>query len=371
LFDELQRGEIEAQAEYLRMIAPLQEFIDKTKGYEKRLTRGKIVFDGHEVSVGQAITIYQLSRRTQAMQHLQGGGIKWEDAKGNSHELRIVTEAQIAEIKRQLSSEDMKFISLVDTLCNEAAKQVKADADKLYLGHTNILNSFYFPIQSEQSNLPTDISNAARVMMQQMMTVYNISANKDTNEKAYNQLYIGNVIDVVFGHARQISNYAHLYGPLTTFSKVYNAKVETENGDTTTIRKLLDERWPVSKTKGTGGAHEYLTNLLADIQGARRGEQSMASRAIGKLRQGLTYSALGANIKTVLKASEDFEAKLNACTSIEELRATLQSCNAEIQGGIYKAAISQKAMYSTMTGDSNFSIYALYTKWAKAMGYIS
>lgn len=300
LFDELQRGEIEAQAEYLRMIAPLQEFIDKTKGYEKRLTRGKIVFDGHEVSVGQAITIYQLSRRTQAMQHLQGGGIKWEDAKGNSHELRMVTEAQIAEIKRKLSSEDMEFISLVDTLCNEAAKQVKADADKLYLGHTNILNSFYFPIQSEQSNLPTDISNAARVMMQQMMTVYNISANKDTNEKAYNQLYIGNVIDVVFGHARQISNYAHLYGPLTTFSKVYNAKVETENGDTTTIRKLLDERWPVSKTKGTGGAHEYLTNLLADIQGARRGEQSMASRAIGKLRQGLTYSALGANIKTVL-----------------------------------------------------------------------
>lgn len=78
-----------------------------------------------------------------------------------------------------------------------------------------------------------------------------------------------------------------------------------------------------------------------------------------------------ANIKTVLKASQDFEAKLNACTSIDELRETLQSCNAEIQGGIYKAAISQKAMYSTMTGDSDFSIYALYTKWAKAMGYIS
>lgn len=78
-----------------------------------------------------------------------------------------------------------------------------------------------------------------------------------------------------------------------------------------------------------------------------------------------------ANIKTVLEASENFEAKLEACKSIEELRATLQLCNAEIQGGIYKAAIAQKAMYSTMTGDSNFSVYALYTKWAKAMGYIS
>ncbi len=77
------------------------------------------------------------------------------------------------------------------------------------------------------------------------------------------------------------------------------------------------------------------------------------------------------NIKVVIKASEDFGAKIEACTSIEELRETLRYCNAEIQGGIYKASISQKAMYSTMEGDSNFSVYALYTKWAKAMGYTS
>ncbi len=76
------------------------------------------------------------------------------------------------------------------------------------------------------------------------------------------------------------------------------------------------------------------------------------------------------NIKMVLKASEEFNAKIEACTSIEELRETLTYCNAEIQGGIYKASIAQKAMYSTMEGDSNFSVYALYTKWAKAMGYI-
>lgn len=77
-----------------------------------------------------------------------------------------------------------------------------------------------------------------------------------------------------------------------------------------------------------------------------------------------------ANIKTVLKASEEFSAKIDACTSIEELEETIKLCNAEIQGGIYKAAIAQKAMYSTMEGDSDFSVYALYTKWAKAMGYI-
>ena len=78
-----------------------------------------------------------------------------------------------------------------------------------------------------------------------------------------------------------------------------------------------------------------------------------------------------ANIKTVVEASENFAARIDACKTVEELQETLKYCNAEIQGGIYKAAISQKAMYSTMEGDSNFSAYALYTKWAMAMGYIS
>jgi hypothetical protein len=78
-----------------------------------------------------------------------------------------------------------------------------------------------------------------------------------------------------------------------------------------------------------------------------------------------------ANLKTVVEASENFSARINACKTVEELKETLKYCNAEIQGGIYKAAISQKAMYSTMDGDSNFSAYALYTKWAKAMGYIA
>ncbi|MBP3378232.1 MAG: hypothetical protein J6L96_05745, partial [Clostridia bacterium] len=76
------------------------------------------------------------------------------------------------------------------------------------------------------------------------------------------------------------------------------------------------------------------------------------------------------NIKTVLQASEEFNAKIEACTTVEELEAAIKLCNAEIQGGIYKSSIAQKAMYSTMDGDSNFSVYALYIKWAKAMGYL-
>ena len=76
------------------------------------------------------------------------------------------------------------------------------------------------------------------------------------------------------------------------------------------------------------------------------------------------------NLKTVLKASEDFSARIAACKSIEELEEAIAYCNAEIQGGIYKEAIRQKAMYSTMTGDGDYSAYALYVKWAKAMGYL-
>lgn len=77
------------------------------------------------------------------------------------------------------------------------------------------------------------------------------------------------------------------------------------------------------------------------------------------------------NLKTVKKASEEFKAEIDACKTIEELESTIRSCVGEIKAGIYKKAISQKAMYADTTVDSDYSAYALYTIWAREMGYIS
>lgn len=82
------------------------------------------------------------------------------------------------------------------------------------------------------------------------------------------------------------------------------------------------------------------------------------------------------NLKTVLKASEDMYKEISECTSVEELKQVISDCVREIEGGMYKESIAQKAMNRAVTKDESgetedLSAYALYYIWAKSMGFAS
>lgn len=80
------------------------------------------------------------------------------------------------------------------------------------------------------------------------------------------------------------------------------------------------------------------------------------------------------NIDVVNKASREFEEKIAACKSIEELDATIVRLTSLIEGGNseYLKEIYQKAMLNMTEGiEYNFSVYALYHMWCKGMGYAS
>ncbi len=78
------------------------------------------------------------------------------------------------------------------------------------------------------------------------------------------------------------------------------------------------------------------------------------------------------NLLTITaQASSGFYAKLEACKSIEEVDKVINEMNSEIAGGRYQQTIQWKAMSNLMDGDSNFSAYAIYYKWARSMGYVT
>ena len=80
------------------------------------------------------------------------------------------------------------------------------------------------------------------------------------------------------------------------------------------------------------------------------------------------------NIDVVNQASKEFEEKIAACKTMEELEATIPLLASLIEGGdaTYFKEIFQKAMLTTTEGiEYNFSVYALYHMWCKDMGYTS
>ena len=80
------------------------------------------------------------------------------------------------------------------------------------------------------------------------------------------------------------------------------------------------------------------------------------------------------NIDVVNKASKEFEEKIAACKTMEELESTIDLLIKTLEGGdaTYFKEIVQKAMLTTTEGiEYNFSVYALYHMWCKDMGYTS
>ncbi len=79
-------------------------------------------------------------------------------------------------------------------------------------------------------------------------------------------------------------------------------------------------------------------------------------------------------IDVVNQASREFERKIAACKTMEELETQLTRLPALIEGGNseYLKEIYQKAMLNTTEGiEYNFSVFAIYFMWCKSMGYAS
>lgn len=76
-------------------------------------------------------------------------------------------------------------------------------------------------------------------------------------------------------------------------------------------------------------------------------------------------------LKATNEASDSFYSQIEACTSVEQIKTVLAACIGEIEGGMYQKTIQWRAMSSVADGEDNFSAYAIYHMWARAMGYSS
>lgn len=75
-------------------------------------------------------------------------------------------------------------------------------------------------------------------------------------------------------------------------------------------------------------------------------------------------------IDDTLRATYEFEEKINSCTSVPELTKTLGNLAAQIEAGTYMKDIKQFVLNPVTTEESNYSLAALYRIWCLNMGYV-
>lgn len=284
-YSEITRGETAASLQYIQLVEKFDDYFNANKKYRKRLTSEYITVAGAELNVGQALSLYELSKREQAKAGLYEAGFSYIDKKGKKQTVSI-TESDIDALQSAFTDSDKQFIAIVEDFFNVQSKKVKTDADLQILGYTNASDDFYFPIQRDKGTIAKNITDA-RDLMADWANVYNFSFNKDVKTGAKNKIFVPEIWSVITRHAKQLSTYAHLTVPLKNFSQIYAKNI----GDKThvqSIRNTLNEQvW--------SGADAYLSKLFADIQG-----KATSSSVIEKLRGAYAKYQLGANLKVIV-----------------------------------------------------------------------
>lgn len=284
-YNEITRGETAASLQYIQLVEKFDDYFKQNKKYRKRLTSEYITVAGAELNVGQALSLYELSKREQAKDGLYESGFSYTDKKGVKQTVKI-TESDIEQLQSTFTESDKQFIAIVEDFFNVQSKKVKTAADLQILGYTNASDDFYFPIQRDKGTIAKNITDA-RDLMADWANVYNFSFNKDVKTGAKNKIFVPEIWSVITRHAKQLSTYAHLTVPLKNFSQIYSKNIGTKT-DVRSIRNTLNEQvW--------GGADSYLSKLFSDIQG-----KATSSSVIEKLRGAYAKYQLGANLKVIV-----------------------------------------------------------------------
>lgn len=249
-----------------------------------------------ELTVTQAMGIYCLSRREQAMEHMIGGGIRVVgEEKATSKEADVhynLTSFDIAEIvnalderQKTVAQEIQKFMS------KDCAKWGNEISMKRFLTR-DFTEEFYYPIESNQQNLETKDPKAQQ---SDLFRLLNISATKSLTKNANNEIMIRDIFDVFVGHASDMAK-LNAYGmALLDYMKWINYQNKVMTGDTqfdiSSVKRAMEDAYG-SK------AFKYVINLIKDVNG--RYSDSADIPILMKWTRRGKAAAVGANLRVVM-----------------------------------------------------------------------
>ena len=217
------------------------------------------------LTTADAMSIYCLSRRAHAVPHLLGGGVRVMGLKKGSkkamdsrstltiEDINAITDS-LSDRQKSVAESIQAFMS---TVCSDWGNEISM---KRFL--TKEFNEkFYFPIESNDENLPTKDPAAQQ---SDLFRLLNISATKPLTEGANNEVIIRNIFDVFTGHAADMAR-LNAYGmALLDYMKWLNYREKTANEegqiDVRGVRKSMN-------TAYGDAAYSYVLNLIKDVNG--------------------------------------------------------------------------------------------------------
>ena len=283
--------------------ALVKEVIGKADIRKLQETSHTFQVEGGELKLttAQLMSLYELSKREQAQDHIYIGGLRPAEHKKAANlagKLEApadgvkVSQEDVAEMLSALTDEEVKLADgLQGIMQGYLADEGNRESMKVY-NYRKFTEEHYFPITSDPHQVQTKIGDILEGGQLRPVSVAEWGSAKGTVEKASNGLLLGDIFDVFAQHAVDMSTYASHLGVLEDLNRVRNFTFRDSEGNRTgSIGDIIQ------RVAGQGGG-AYLDKLLQDIS---RGTAKGGVAGLSRLTANYKAASVGLNLRVVLQ----------------------------------------------------------------------
>ena len=250
---------------YISHIHEIQDYFAKVRKEcglsEKQFKRLSTEYVTYEVSHGkitmskaQLMSLYCLSKREQALEHIFKGGIRPTDLKGK-RQVRptFVSPKEVAELCKNLNSTELAMANKLQQFMATTCAKWGNEVSMAMYGYAKFTEKNYFPIKSSDTKLRTNDQNSGGDTG--LYSVLNYGMTKSLVKNANNSIDIGDIFDVTRQHVEEMSSYSAYAGAVADGMRWFNYN-NRETGES--IKQSMLNKF------GTNGS-KYFIELVRDI----------------------------------------------------------------------------------------------------------
>lgn len=263
---------------------------------------------GEEVTmtVAQMMSLYCMSKREAAMNHIMGSGIvlsevtpgrKIDELVGGKQENRVeavrMSYFDVQRIIEALTKEQRQVADELQGMMTGTLADWGNETSMQLYGIKLFKDDFYFPIKVSNSYLTGKLEDPAGINGSRILS---FSFTKPLVEQASNPLIVGDIFDIFTDHANKMALYSSFAASLLDFNRVYNYKHRSEETGLLdgSVKQAIEDAY--GKRSIT-----YINNFLDDINGQAAQRDDGITQAISVSLNRYKRAAIGINLRVLVQ----------------------------------------------------------------------
>lgn len=224
--------------------------------------------NGHTITLtpAQMMSVYCLSKRAQAYNHMTGAGIVVAPVSYNAKILsdlkkkakvalpEMLTDADIKNIVSKLDPDQVKVADKLQNLMTDKMAAWGNEASMNVLGIELFGEPDYFPIKSDKAGLISDLSED-----QFVEAIRSFGFTKAVQPGARNAIMVEDIFDVIAQHCNNMNLYNAYSEAINDFMKVYNYRDVSEEGEYT-VKQAIGHAYSQKTTN-------FIMSFMKDLNG--------------------------------------------------------------------------------------------------------